>query len=112
MITVEVFTKNNLYIGLKSKGHAYFSDKEDIVCAGVSTLTQTLYFYIKSLGISDKDMCVKQNKGYLYLRLFKHIEKQSVQSGFSYMITGLKLLEADYSKYIKLKITEVRDDKV
>ncbi|MDO5041332.1 MAG: ribosomal-processing cysteine protease Prp [Peptoniphilus sp.] len=109
MIKIEIYKKNGLFFGFRSKGHADYSDGEyDIVCAGVSTLTQTLYFYLHGKGITDTEESQKQ--GYLYYKIKRDIEKQEVQGAFEFMITGLELLQRDYSKYIQFKIMEVQND--
>ncbi len=109
MISIEIYKKGNLFFGFKSQGHADYSNGEyDIVCAGVSTLTQTLYFYLQDKGITDVEESQKQ--GYLYYKVKKNIEKPEVQAAFEFMLTGLELLKNNYSKYIKLKIMEVQND--
>ncbi len=109
MINIEIYKKNGLFFGFKSKGHADHSEGEhDIVCAGVSTLTQTLYFYLHGKGITHVEE--SQKRGYLYYKIKRDIERSEVQDAFEFMITGLELLQKDYSKHIKFKIMEVQND--
>ena len=70
MIKITFYTKSDKYVGLVSKGHADYEESgKDIVCAAVSTITQSLAMGIlKILNIKAKYK-VDENTGYLELRL-------------------------------------------
>lgn len=109
MINIKIFKRNANYIGFESFGHAEYSDGDDIVCAGVSTLTQTMYFHlVENLNLDEKFFDVEQRDGYLKLILKNNDKDTNIQVSFMYMIKGLEILEAQYSKYIKLEMMEVQ----
>ncbi|RVU54920.1 ribosomal-processing cysteine protease Prp [Anaerosphaera multitolerans] len=111
MIEVKLYKRNNNYFGFESKGHADFGNGEyDIVCAAVSILTQTFYFNLVDNSIvENKYIDSKQDKGYLKIILKDNKENDiKVQTNFDFVIKGLELLEAQFSKYIKLEIVEVQ----
>lgn len=103
MIEISIYSRDDSYIGFRSKGHADFDENGyDIVCAAVSILTQTLYFHlVDNLGIDDIDD--SQESGYLEIILKNKYDEILVQDAFNFMIKGLELLEHEYSDYIKLK---------
>ena len=113
MINIEILKKDGLYFSLESSGHADYDDRGyDIVCAGVSTLTQTLYFYLLDLGLDQSDIEDEQDEGYLLIKLKKNYRNEKVQAAFEYMLKGLELLKSQYIEYIKIDIMEVRNDNI
>ncbi|MGO3751386.1 MAG: ribosomal-processing cysteine protease Prp [Peptoniphilaceae bacterium] len=113
MIKTSIYKNNGAYIGFESSGHAEYSGEYDIVCAGVSTLTQTLYFYLtKTCDLKDESLDVEQKDGYLKIIIKNYKYDINIQAGFEFMIRGLEVLEQEYSKHTKLEILEVQNDKI
>lgn len=76
---------------LEVMGHSGYAPKgEDIVCAGVSTLVQTLLVSVEGIH--------KIKNGYVYISATgdKEIEL------FKFVITGLRMLEEAYPNHIRL----------
>lgn len=113
MVNIEILKKDGNYFSVKSCGHADYADYGyDIVCAGVSVLTQTLYFYLLDLGFTDKEIESEQDEGYLLIKLKNNYKDAKVQTAFEYMLKGLEILQNQYMEYIKIDIMEVRDDSI
>lgn len=108
MIKVILYKKNNEFVGFEISGHAMYSDGEyDIVCAGVSTLSQSYIFHlVEDCNLKEEDFCVEQKSGYLKLELKKN--DKYIQNSFKFLSTGLKLLEKEYKKHVK--VLEVQYD--
>ncbi|WP_455257417.1 ribosomal-processing cysteine protease Prp [Peptoniphilus asaccharolyticus] len=106
MVEVTLYRENNLYFGFKSTGHADYGDSEyDIVCAGVSILTQTLYFQaINNLGIAEEDIYDKQDSGYLKIIFKNKYDYKKMQDSFLFLKEGISLLEKNYSEHVMLKV--------
>ena len=112
MTNITIFQEQGLYTGFKAEGHADFigGGEYDIVCAAISILTQGLYFsLIENCNIEEDEIIEAQDDGFLEIKLdYKTSKDVRVQSNFEFMITGLKLLEAQYSNYIHLEKMEVQ----
>lgn len=112
MTNIIIYKSQDVFVGFKSSGHADFNKngEYDIVCAAISILTQGLYFsLIENCDIGEKEIYSKQKDGFLEIKLdYNKVENIKVQSNFEFMITGLKLLEAQYSDYINLEMMEVQ----
>lgn len=105
MITVTFNCSDNLICGFKIAGHSGFSEEgSDIVCASVSSAA-----YMAANTITDilhVNAEVTENDGLMILNLSKpEAEKSAV------VLDGLRLhltaLSEQYTKYIKVKISEV-----
>ena len=105
MITVTFFCSDNLICGFKISGHSGFSEEgSDIVCAAVSSAAYMTANTITEILHIDAD--VTENDGFMSLSLSKsEAEKSAV------VLDGLRLhltaLSEQYTKYIKVKISEV-----
>ena len=111
MTSIVFYKRNGLYTGFKIEGHADSDEYgKDIVCAGISVLAQTLYFsLIENCGIKEEEIQDVQKDGFLEIQVdYKKTDNIEVQSNFKYMITGLRLLEAQYSEYMNLEKMEVQ----
>lgn len=81
---------------LRCVGHAGYADiGNDIVCAGISTLTQTLVSYIKSIADSFE---TRIEPGYLYIKAKGSISVEC----FKMTLHGLKLLEEAYPQHLEV----------
>ena len=105
MITVTFFCSDNLICGFKISGHSGFSEEgSDIVCAAVSSAAYMTANTITEILHINAD--VTENDGFMSLSLSKgEAEKSAV------VLDGLRLhltaLSEQYTKYIKVKISEV-----
>ena len=100
-ITFEL-DQDNLYKGFTCKGHAgYAKFGKDIVCCGISTLTINFINSVDELTESDIDVDADEKTGYMNVSV-KDYSLPQVQLLFESMILGLKAIENDYSKYLKL----------
>ena len=98
------------YIGFESKGHANFRRAgKDIVCAGVSSITQTALLGIQNLTDVKTKVKLDENKGYLKFELDIEDNSQKfydAQVILKTMLCGLEDLRKQYPKYIKLEDTK------
>lgn len=112
MTNVILYKNQEVYTGFKSEGHADFNDsgEYDIVCAAISILTQGLYFsLVENCNVDEKEIHAIQKDGFLEIKLdYNKSNNIKIQSNFEFMITGLKLLEAQYSNHINLGVMEVQ----
>ena len=105
MITVTFNCSDNLICGSTISGHSGFSEEgSDIVCAAVSSAAYMTANTITEILHIDAD--VTENDGFMSLSLSKsEAEKSAV------VLDGLRLhltaLSEQYTKYIKVKISEV-----
>lgn len=105
MITVTFNCSDDLICGFTVSGHSGYAEAgSDIICAAVSSAVLMTANTITEIQHLNAD--VTENDGFLSLNLSKHeAEKSSV------LLNGLKLhltaLSEEYTKYIKVKISEV-----
>ncbi|MDO5301323.1 MAG: ribosomal-processing cysteine protease Prp [Tissierellia bacterium] len=98
--------------GFQASGHADSdSPTGDVVCNGVSALTQTAVLSAHQLvPIPEDQLKVGQRDGYLYLWILKGHEKPETQTILESMMVGLREIEKNYSKFLKISIQEVDHD--
>lgn len=104
MVTVEVLKGRKGFEGYRAYGHADYADEGmDIVCAGVSALTQsTAMGLVEILGISV-DCSIED--GFLSLRLpagLKQEQRRDAQLLMETMMLGLRRMEEQYSEYVRV----------
>ena len=105
MIDVTFFLQDDNFIGYELKGHSDYAEfGSDIVCAAVSSAAYMTANTITEILHIDAD--VTENDGFMSLSLSKsEAEKSAV------VLDGLRLhltaLSEQYTKYIKVKISEV-----
>lgn|SRR5574344_1683026 len=109
MTTIKISKKNDYIISVECKNHAGFADYgKDIVCAGISCITQTAVLGIKKLTKVGNNYVVDENSGYLKLELLD-IEKDSssfhdAQVILNTMLCGLEDMQKQYPKFVKLEV--------
>ena len=109
MIYIKMFQKDNLFFGIECKGHAdYDSLGKDIVCAGVSVLTQSIFIGLTEVINSDFDYKINDKKAYLYLNVSKYNDSdmKKAQILFLTFMYSIESLILSYDKYICLNIVE------
>lgn len=105
MVKVELYRTGSGEIkGFLVQGHADMKDHgQDIVCAAVSILTQTVVLgLIRHLGLCPK---VTRKHGYLACMLSQQadIEAESVQAIFETMAIGLGDVAGQYPEYVRIE---------
>lgn len=94
--------KTNYPLSVEIKGHALFAPSgKDIVCAGASTLSQTIVFAMEDL--LQVEPAVKITEGYMFLGFpqgLEKTEKRQVCLLFETLLLGLKELSRAHPQFI------------
>lgn len=112
MTEIYIFKKKDLYYGFEMKGHANFSEDNDILCAALSVLSINIPNSIEKIcGLSCEDMNLKIGDGYLKLMLnFEKMDDskiRDVQTIIKTFEVGIISLKKEYNKYIEIYYKEV-----
>lgn len=84
------------HIELLCFGHSgYATSGSDIVCAGISTLTQTLVAFLNERGTKVES---HMSNGYLLV-----VADGNVKEALDFTLCGLKLIEDAYPIYLKVE---------
>ena len=109
MVRVTVFRERGIPVGFELAGHADAGAYgEDIVCAGISAITQTAL-----LGITDVlqlDAAIAREEGHMRCELTRETageEHEKAAVVFNTMIAGLTSLQRAYPKSLKFSYREV-----
>lgn len=110
MIRIVLLRSKDGFEGLRSVGHSgidYGLQGENIVCASVSVLLETLYFHCKR---NCRFVSEKRGNGNLeFILAEEDFPKPLVQESFRLIQTGLEELQARFPEEIQLLIGEKRD---
>lgn len=101
MIKIRLFQGDTYYTGLQTTGHAptlMGKKGENILCAGISTLAQTLYIYLKERNYLRKGE-IKNG----YLEFTVKTPDEQTQQAFELVLTGFRDLQQQYPDYIELQ---------
>ena len=102
MTTVTIFRQNGLITGFKATGHAGDNDiGKDIVCASVSTLTQSAMLGIIEVAELKPKVTKDDKAGRLELCLTENNDK--AQTILRNMELALENLREQYPKHIQIK---------
>ena len=108
MIKIKFYVQNGNYVALSCSGHADYADLgSDIVCASISTLTQTLAMGLKDVVGLKLDYKVSEKNAKLDLRLPENIsEKEMTESQILFKTTYLAIEDfcSGYPKNIKMEV--------
>ena len=109
MVRVTVFTERGTPVGFQLTGHAdQGAYGEDIVCAGISAITETAL-----LGITDVlklDAATVREDGHVRCELSRETAGEDLEKAavvFNTMIAGLESLRQAYPKSLKFSYREV-----
>ena len=109
MVRVIVFREEGTLVGFELTGHAnQGAYGEDIVCAGISAITETAL-----LGITDVlklDAAIAQEEGHVRCELSRETAGEDLMKAaivFNTMIAGLTSLQQAYPKSLKFSYREV-----
>ncbi|MDK2866756.1 MAG: uncharacterized protein PWP51_993 [Clostridiales bacterium] len=109
---VKVVVKKNAaqYLSLKITGHAYSGKPgNDIVCAAVSTLGQTLANALEAIAeIPEKELSLSVQSGLLSLSVPETADRHTVDILFRNFVIGIDGIAGSYPKNVKLIIEEVQ----
>lgn len=107
MIKITVIRKGDRIKTIECEGHSGYADEgSDIVCAGVSCLTQNAGNSLKEMLNIDVNYVIDENIPLIHIELPEGLDKDKshdaqiiLQSAY----LGLKSLRDSYSKYISIK---------
>ena len=107
MTTITIYKSNNVYRRFTCKGHSgYASSGKDIVCASVSILVFNAINSLDEIADQNFDLTEDESTGYIDCRLDSNVNEKTVILLDS-MVLGLKAIEEQYGKYLRLKFEEV-----
>lgn len=95
---IEVNYKNNKELFFSIKGHANYSENNDLVCAGVSSIVFGILNSLKSHNFKG-EIKVEENK---ILIKDETIENNNIKIVFETLIIQLKTVEDKYPSNIKI----------
>lgn len=108
MTTISFFKKNNSIIGFECIGHSdYSSHGKDILCASISTITQTAILGFQKVLKLRGELVRDEKLGYLKYVLPNNLtdgELINAKLLFDTMIVALQDLESEFSKYLKVEV--------
>ena len=105
MIVAEFFQKNDMICGFKVYGHAGYADSgSDIVCASISSAVQLTANTISEIFRFNAE--ITEGDNVITLKAVDYCDSvfQGILKGFRLHV---KLLSQQFSKNVKIKITEV-----
>ncbi|MCR5687136.1 MAG: ribosomal-processing cysteine protease Prp [Lachnospiraceae bacterium] len=106
MVTATVVKDPSGYVSFKCSGHAgYMRKGKDIVCSAISALTVNAANSIMTL--TDSGISVTENDGFLSWT-FDGTCGREAELLMDSLLIGLKSVEEQYGKYLKLEIKEVK----
>ena len=107
MTTITIERQQNSIIQVECKGHTGFArEGEDIVCAAISSITQTALLGLLNVAKVKVDVTRNDDKGYLKYRIVSDLGKEKrleCDAILETMLQGIADVQSDFSKYIKLE---------
>lgn len=114
MIDVKILKDLNGLRGYRISGHANYSRRgEDIICAGISMLSQTiLESLVKVSKIKEEEIKynIEDKTGFLDVLIPKELDYKVFNDSqvlIKSLITGIELMIEAYPDYIKMSYEEV-----
>lgn len=103
MIRIQVSKRYNFYTGLKVEGHAsakFGKQGNNILCAAVSAITQTLIMYLQT---HDLLASFKAEKGLSKIECKKtYFGQLKINHAFDFVLVGLQDLQDTYPEEIEI----------
>ena len=107
MTTITIERQQNSIIQVECKEHTGFArEGEDIVCAAISSITQTALLGLLNVAKVKVDVTRNDDKGYLKFRIVSDLGKEKrleCDAILETMLQGIADVQSDFSKYIKLE---------
>lgn len=114
MIDVRVLKDNRGIRGYRISGHANFrTSGEDIICAGVSMISQTVLESLVRVSRIREDQIIytmEENTGFLDVLIPDKLENDIFHDSqilLQSLVTGIELMIEAYPDYIKMAYEEV-----
>ncbi len=108
MTEVSVTRKNGKIVGFTCDGHTdYGEEGEDIVCAALSSITQTAALGLMQVAAIPIGYQTDAKRGYLKLTLpesLSEADRNNADMILETMFLGIADLNAEYGKFIKLEV--------
>ena len=105
MTNIELFyNDNNKIVKVKASGHSNYKENDDIVCASISSITQTALLGLLNVVCLDIDYTVED--GYLVFEIptnLSYEEEIKVEAILNTMKEGLLDIQSGYKKFVKLE---------
>ena len=92
-------------IGHAGKGK---EEKENLVCAAVSVLTQALVQFCRERSNRAKVYSDRIGDGDIFLRFLSNGEDLEISGAFSFVETGLKMIEQSYPG--RIQVVKIKDE--
>ncbi len=100
MTKIKVFRKDGHIMALEVKGHTGFEEEgKDVVCAGVSVLTQSALLGLKEVAKVETESSI--GDGYLFFKIAEHNVESDAILNTTYL--ALKDLASGYKRHIKME---------
>ena len=107
MTTIIIKRQQNSIIQVECKGHSGYADEgEDIVCAGISSITQTALLGLQKVANVKVDYKIDEKTGYLMFKIVEDLDeakRRDCDAILETMLVGIKDLQDGFSKYIKVE---------
>ncbi|MBR2209381.1 MAG: ribosomal-processing cysteine protease Prp [Synergistaceae bacterium] len=107
MTDITLFYQGKKLIGIESKGHSDYAESNDVICAAVSVLMQSLVFGLSEIA-RVPNLFINMDDSVPLIKITwqkKQFEKVSllVQT----VAESLKIIAADNSDYVKIHTEEI-----
>ena len=107
MTTVRIRIKSKLTVEVSVKGHADYSPGNDIVCAGISTLSYTLLNYIRQAEKEHlvSDYSYTEEPGDIHMEFkVQWLFGREIGTAIDVFRTGMERLESQYPENIRVEV--------
>ena len=107
MTTVRIRIKSKLTVEVSVKGHADYSPGNDIVCAGISTLSYTLLNYLRQAEKEHlvSDYSYTEEPGDIHMEFKAHwLFDREIGTAIDVFRTGMEMLESQYPDNIRVEV--------
>ena len=105
MTTVRIDDKSTVKISIN--GHADYNPGNDIVCAGISTLSYTLLNFLFDASARNiiHTFKYRSNPGDIYLEFKKQRwDTKEINAAIRMFRTGMEMIESQYPDHIKVEV--------
>lgn len=107
MTTAKIRIKDGAIIEISVKGHADYNPGNDIVCAGISTLSYTLLNYLRQ---AEKENWISgysyaEEPGNIHMEFKAHwLFGREISTAIDVFRTGMEMLEAQFPDNIRVEV--------
>ena len=110
MTKIKFFKNNDIFTGFEISGHSgYAEEGKDIVCASISSISQSCALGLKKVLNINIEMKINENRGYLKIELPNNLNKDLIDKSqilLNTMYLSIEDLLSGYSKYISMEVIE------